>query len=238
MLHTDHLGTPQQITDQSQAVTWKADYSPFGEATVTTELITNNLRFPGQYYDQETNLHYNMRRYYDPSLGRYITSDPIGLGAGFNTYSYVSNNPINFIDPTGLIEWEGSAMQAGVAFFVGGTFMRFNLKSECIDGKQGEVTVWAVGPAAGFGGKVGITGSPITFEDGKSSVEPSSFDGEFAVAQIGFARGPGGSISGIKLGSAYQVGLLGFLAGYDNSAFVAWGSSTVMDSEITECECE
>jgi RHS repeat-associated protein len=237
-IHNDHLGTPQQISDAAQSIVWQADYNPFGEATVTTGLITNNLRFPGQYYDAETNLHYNMRRYYDPAIGRFITSDPIGLGAGFNTYSYVSNNPINFIDPTGLIEWEGSAMQVGAAFFVGGTFMRFNLKSDCVDGKQGEVTVWAVGPAAGFGGKVGITGSPMTFEDGRSSVDPSVFDGEFVVAQIGFARGPGGSISGIKLGSAYQVGLLGFLAGYDNSAFVAWGSSTVMDSEITECECE
>ena len=101
-IHTDHLGTPQVITDVSQTVVWQADYKPFGEANITIETITNNLRLPGQYFDGETGLHYNYFRDYDPSTGRYIESDPIGLGGGINIYGYVLANPIVNIDLMGL----------------------------------------------------------------------------------------------------------------------------------------
>lgn len=100
--HVDHLGTPQVLTDQSQAVVWSANYEPFGEVALTTSTVENNLRFPGQYYDGESGLHYNYFRDYDPGLGRYITSDPIGLGGGLNTYAYVLSNPIYNLDPLGL----------------------------------------------------------------------------------------------------------------------------------------
>ena len=91
------------ITVETQTVVWKPDYEPFGKTTIPTELITNNLRFPGQYFDQETNLHYNIMRDYDPLTGRYIESDPIGLKGGMNTISYVENNPIRYKDTLGLI---------------------------------------------------------------------------------------------------------------------------------------
>ncbi len=101
--HNDHLGTPQVLTDANQNIVWQAGYDPFGKATVTTETVTNNVRFPGQYFDAETGLHYNYFRTYDPSIGRYVTSDPIGLDGGMSTYGYVGGNPLNRIDPTGEI---------------------------------------------------------------------------------------------------------------------------------------
>lgn len=107
-VHNNHLGTPEIITDKDQTVVWGADYDPFGKATVDEDpdndgvAFVDNFRFPGQYFDEETGLHYNWFRYYDPELGRYIISDRIGLAGSANTYSYVDQNPIVFFDPNGL----------------------------------------------------------------------------------------------------------------------------------------
>lgn len=100
--HNDHLGTPQVLTDDSQAVAWKAVYTPFGGAVASIQTIDNPFRFPGQYYDSETGLHYNYFRYYNPQTGRYITPDPIGLEGGINLFVYVQNNPVNWLDPLGF----------------------------------------------------------------------------------------------------------------------------------------
>jgi len=102
-VHSDHLTTPQVITNQSQSVVWVVDYEPFGKAKLgLLNSINLDSRFPGQYFDRETNLYYNYFRDYDPSIGRYIESDPIGLAGGINTYAYVEGNPVNLIDPEGL----------------------------------------------------------------------------------------------------------------------------------------
>ncbi|MGQ0543735.1 MAG: Ig-like domain-containing protein [Betaproteobacteria bacterium] len=107
-IHVDHLNTPRMITKQGQAV-WRWDQTePFG-ANLPDEdpdgdsvALEFPLRFPGQYADKETNLHYNVFRDYDSGIGRYMQSDPIGLMAGLNTYTYVNNNPLALTDPLGL----------------------------------------------------------------------------------------------------------------------------------------
>jgi RHS repeat-associated protein len=126
--HNDHLGTPQKMTNASGTVVWAADYLPFGQANVTISTVENNLRFAGQYFDSETGLHYNYWQFYDPSLGRYLRADPIGLAGGINPYAYVQNNPVNFIDPWGLpqrcINFESIASFLAYAAF-------FNTSRKC-----------------------------------------------------------------------------------------------------------
>ena len=100
-LHSDHLNTPRLATNASGVKIWSWEGEAFGN-TQPTGTVTVNLRFPGQYYDAESGLHYNWNRYYDPKLGRYVTSDPIGIAGGLNTYSYVDNNPLRYVDPLGL----------------------------------------------------------------------------------------------------------------------------------------
>lgn len=100
--HNDHIGTPQALSDAQGQVVWRAEFSSFGETTAHLNQVENPLRFAGQYYDNETGLHYNRFRYYDPSQGRYISSDPIGLAGGINSFAYVNGNPLSYTDPLGL----------------------------------------------------------------------------------------------------------------------------------------
>jgi RHS repeat-associated protein len=116
-VQTDHLNTPRQLTDSTKKVVWNWAYSAFGENQPTSinATTTLNLRYPGQYYDAESKLHYNINRYYDPATGRYTQSDPIGLSGGINTYTYVGGNTVKYSDKTGLIKDLGSCLAACTA---------------------------------------------------------------------------------------------------------------------------
>jgi RHS repeat-associated protein len=96
----DHLGAPHQIAADRGAVVWQWNHDPFGNGDPLGR-FSYDLRFPGQYFDQATRLHYNYFRDYDSRTGRYIESDPIGLAGGINTYAYVGGNPVSRKDPKG-----------------------------------------------------------------------------------------------------------------------------------------
>lgn len=106
--HPDHLNTPRLVADAAGTTVWRWDQQePFGnnppdENPSGLGIFDLPLRFAGQRYDAETGLHYNYFRDFDPSIGRYGESDPIGLPGGLNTFSYVDGNPLSFIDPSGL----------------------------------------------------------------------------------------------------------------------------------------
>ena len=100
--HLDHLGTPQEVSDHQGNIVWSGNYRAYGSLAVAQEnAVENHLRFQGQYFDDESGLHYNRFRYYDPQVGRFINQDPIGLAGGMNNYQYVPN-PVSWIDPFGL----------------------------------------------------------------------------------------------------------------------------------------
>ena len=101
--HNDQLGTPQKMTDVNGDVVWSATYEAFGNAEVDpASTVISNLRFPGQYWDEETGLQYNWHRHYDFRHGRYVSVDPIGFKSRTPLlYSYAANNPLLIYDNDG-----------------------------------------------------------------------------------------------------------------------------------------
>jgi RHS repeat-associated protein len=157
--HCDHLGTPQEITDEEGNIAWQAQYKAWGEAKVVIEKVRNPLRFQGQYFDHETGLHYNRFRYYDPEIGRYLSKDPIGFAGGLNLHAYVAN-PVQGIDPLGL--QESSPSQEDIK-------RAQNILSSTVDNLVVE------GKRFRFSGKISATINNVLSNDGYTSVHDFFF---------------------------------------------------------------
>lgn len=110
--HLDHLGTPIEMTDRTGKTVWEATYQAWGEVETVSGSMKQPFRFQGQYFDEESGLHYNRFRYYDPSSGRFVSQDQIGLLGGVNLYEYVAD-PLQWLDPLGLAK--GKNRQANPA---------------------------------------------------------------------------------------------------------------------------
>nr|WP_279308033.1 RHS repeat-associated core domain-containing protein [Niveispirillum sp. BGYR6] len=111
--HLDHLGTPQELTNDNGELVWQAEYRAWGAlAKLHVAEVENPLRFQGQYHDAETGLHYNRHRYYAPNEGCFTTQDPIRLAGGSNLAAYAPN-PVEWVDPLGLscISFDQNAMR-------------------------------------------------------------------------------------------------------------------------------
>lgn len=215
-IYPDQLGAPRQIAPVGPGLVWSWNHGPFGLAK-PTGTFTYNLRYPGQYYDKETGLDYNYYRDYDPAVGRYVESDPIGLVGGLNSYTYVHGNPVSLNDPSGL--WFG----ADDAFFgigggiigVGGRFVGDLLTGHWSTPEEyfgafvggavgGEALLYTANPfiAGAAGGLAGnLTSQGLDILNGKQcsfDVGSAAFDTAF-----GFATGfiPGGPrIPGLNAG--------------------------------------
>jgi RHS repeat-associated protein len=151
--HSDNVGTPLLLTDVQGAAVWRQQATAFGETQVDpASVVDNPLRFPGQYYDVETKTHYNYMRHYDPSIGRYTQTDPIGLRGGVNTYLYVGGNPVAYIDPEGKLFWipvmVGGVLVLKAVFFLWDLYDVYDILSDaCSSGedKIGAIGLLAVG---------------------------------------------------------------------------------------------
>jgi RHS repeat-associated protein len=99
---TDQVGTPRELVSSNGTLAWSAQFTAFGETeTVRANETDCAIRFQGQWFDEESGLHYNWNRYYEPGTGRYLSPDPIGLDGGTRSYGYV-HNPMGWVDPWGL----------------------------------------------------------------------------------------------------------------------------------------
>jgi RHS repeat-associated protein len=178
--HADHLGTPIAMTNSTGTLVWRAEHTPFGGIyALTVGTITNNLRFPGQYYDGETGLAQNYFRDYKHNTGRYWEPDPLVLSRGPNLYPYVFNNPLFLFDVTGK-QAEGVGSM-----------------KDCIKGlrlarqsyRQFEHAFGAVGAigGAGMGGVAGFfLGGMLTSETGGWGALPGAFGGAVAGGLMGY----------------------------------------------------
>jgi RHS repeat-associated protein len=173
-VHTDHLGRPTRMTNAAKATVWSASYKPWGEVQAITGSATQNLRFPGQYFQIETGLAYNWHRTYDPVTGRYTQPDPLGFVDGPSVFAYAGSSPYMNVDRDGRETWTwgangsfvpGLGLEGSIGIF-------FNLgdptTGECFDfGIYGSGGI-AAGVNIGVGGQASYSDGPASSINGVS----------------------------------------------------------------------
>jgi RHS repeat-associated protein len=215
-VHADHLGSPQKMTDTSQSMTWDGVFDPFGKESSLTGLASMPMRFPGQYADDETGYSYNYFRDYDPALGHYIESDPIGLYSGINAYTYARQDPLGFADAKGLkpvppYPWNFPPVPASeipftrfgggeAHFIVGMGFSVVKCKDECGKWRAFHYWKWCFGAAAGFSG-----GGGIVFGMNGKNCRSETYEGWFG--EVGGSLGPVSGGADVGYDNAGPLGL-------------------------------
>ena len=245
-MYADQLHTPRKIVRASDAqVVWLWESDPWGngapdESPSGLATLTYNPRLPGQVYDAETGLHYNYFRDYDPTTGRYVQSDPIGLAGGINTFGYVGGNPLKYIDPQGLVKWSCEVYAGAIIIGFGVAVYWFDLKSECVNGRYAYIRVKAWGLGSGFGARGTGGGGGVTFDDRLFDIFPDGFNGTFRVLGANAGIGLVGGWTWYQVGSNFSDvgGAPSPALGFDFSVAGVRGYSKVVSVSRKKCNCE
>ncbi|HEX7864168.1 MAG TPA: RHS repeat-associated core domain-containing protein, partial [Variovorax sp.] len=234
-IHSDHLNTPRKLTNADGQAVWQWGYSAFGEDKPTTARnrfantettpspgTTNiaevrfNLRYPGQYSDDESGLFYNYFRSYDSRTGRYSQPDPIGLNGGWNRFGYVNANPMAEVDPLGLYSF--SEFRDDVRDATGGCsdqgFMD-DVISNFVD-VQDQTSLLKTGMSLGLGGAFAKQYGGLTALGAAAEVYRDNRSG-FRITGVGArtfgqAAATGGAtwlVNGVLIKGSFDAGVLG-----------------------------
>lgn len=182
--HNDQQGTPRWLSGPNGEIVWSGSASAFGHVFTRWGAVRQPFRFPGQYFDEESGLHYNRARYYSPLLGRYLSRDPVELVGGVNFYVYAGNDPINNSDPLGLFAWAaGIAAAAGIV--VGAVVVAALLPAIAVTGMGLLAAAGVVAGAALIGGCVSALATDVITDGCIDCMRASFWKGAKAGAEVG-----------------------------------------------------
>jgi RHS repeat-associated protein len=228
LFELDQLGTPRQARLNTGPAVWRWESDGYGTSPANEDPDGNgqpttvNLRFPGQYYDEESGLHYNWHRYYVPRLGRYLSSDPIGVTGGHNLFLYADGRPTRYIDRTGLCPWcigaSIGAIAGGIQAGNSGGWSWNNAENIATGALVGAVsgavpgllsTRWGLAAATAVGAAAGASGNLAGQVASGSSLDCLNYDAALAQGVIGagsgwigWRSGFSGAVSAVRSGQS------------------------------------
>jgi RHS repeat-associated protein len=254
-VHADHLNTPRMVTRSTDnKIVWRWDTDPFGSATPNQNpqglgTFVYNLRFPGQYYDTETGLSYNYFRDYDPQVGRYVESDPLGLTGGVNTYAYVRGNPISHVDLFGLLPGDcyltQNAAGANAVNDINWQSIQSNTEyaGRVYQNSDGTYSYTAPSPGTVDSSNPGpLTPNSVGTYHTHGGKDPGYYSENFSPADIGFSIGEGLFIQGYV---AYLGTPDGVIKAFDPHSYVGdpqtaqfWNLPYPTPGQAVPCSCD